>query len=140
MRGKITDPSLTYEFRPFARGGTVRDLFNYLYFEGDTVCFSFPLGGEAAPGSVSAVFTDPARGIQVEAERLEVTDGRAWGFSLVGSLMEKFFHDELARPAPRDGYCCRDIPFRVRCTVKAAGGDLERHIDGSFRIEYRDAR
>jgi hypothetical protein len=140
MRGKITDPALTYVFRPFTRGGTVKDLFNFLYFEGDTVCFSFPLGADAAPGAVSAVFTDPVHGVEVEAERLESADGRAFGFSLVGSLMEKFFHDELARPAPRDGYCCRDIPFRVRCTVKTPGGPFERYIDGAFRIEYRDAR
>jgi hypothetical protein len=140
MRGKITDPSLTYAFRPFTRDGTVKDLFNYLYFEGDTVCFSFPLGADAAPGTVSAVFADLAHGIEVEAERLEIADGRAFGFSLVGSLMEKFFHDELARPAPADGYCCRDIPFRVRCTLRAPGGPVERHIDGAFRIEYRNAR
>jgi hypothetical protein len=137
--GDIADAGLVYTFRPPTRGGTVKDLFNFLYFEGDTVCFSFPLSGAAPRGAATAVFTDTAHGISVEAERLEMREGRVYGFSLVGSLMEKFFHAELAAPAPADGYCCRDVPFLVRCTVEIPGGVMERRVAGAFRIEYRTA-
>ncbi|TAL33911.1 MAG: hypothetical protein EPN93_12820 [Spirochaetes bacterium] len=138
--GDIADSTLVYTFRPYTRGGTVKDLFNFFYFEGDTVCFSFPLTGGAAHGAVKAVFVDSARGISVEAERLEVVEGKIYGFSLVGSLMEKFFHAELAAPAPGDGYSCKDIPFEVRCTIELPGGAQERRLKGAFRIEYRDAK
>ena len=137
-RGKITDGSTVFVFPPYRRGGTNRDLFNYLYFRGDTLCFSFALSHNVEGRAVSAAFIDPATGKRFPAERLENSGNIVWGFSLVGSLMEKFHGGRLASVIPANAFCCADIPFAVEVTVAGKEGDtLVARKESSFRMEYR---
>lgn len=136
--GKITGGSTAFAFPAYRRGGTNRDLFNYLYFKGDTLCFSYRFSHNVEGRAVTAAFIDPATGKRYPAERLEKSGNIVWGFSLVGSLMEKFQEGRLDGAIPAKAFCCTDIPFAVEVTVAAEGGDtLVARKESSFRIEYR---
>jgi len=137
-QGRIINTSLQFTFPAYRRGGTARDLFNFLYFQGDTLCFSFRFSHNVSAGTVSAEFIDPATGRRFDAERLEVNGETVWGFSLVGSLMENFKRTDLASPVPGDGYCCRDIPFAVEVSASGEnGGTMTARGNSSFTIRYR---
>lgn len=137
MTGEIEDERLVYRFPEYRRGGRVRDLFNYIYFQGDTVCFSFELSRTVARGVITVSFIDVQSGAEFKAERIEVYNKKIFGFSLVGSLLEKFFSNRLDAAIPRDKYCCRPIPFELRFRVREGdGGALEQKIRGAFTIEY----
>jgi len=137
MTGEMEDEGLVYRFPEYRRGGRVRDLFHYIYFQGDTVCFSFAFSRPVARGAVAVRFIDPRSGAEYDAERIEVYKTRVFGFSLVGSLLEGFFKHRLEAPVPRDGFCCSPVPFGLRVLVREDGGaTLEREFRGSFRIEY----
>lgn len=86
--GHIENPSLDYTFN-YKGTGRFGDLYNYFYFEGDTVCFSIDFSKNIS-GNVKVYFIDPRTNIKVEAERTEKEKYRVWGFSLVGSLLESF--------------------------------------------------
>lgn len=136
--GRITGSSLVFAFPPYRRGGTCRDLFNYLYFRGDTLCFSFRLSRRVEGRAVAAAFIEPATGRRFPAERLESRGDTVWGFSLVGSLMEKFHDTRLGDEVPEGAFCCRGIPFIVELSVPGKAGDtVTARIESSFRIEYR---
>jgi len=136
-RGEITDSSLVYTFRDFEKKGTVRDLFNYIYFQGDTVCFSFCLSKPAGQGNIDAGFINPLTGKYYKAERIDVDGNRVSGFSLTGSIMEQFYHERLGNPVSPDRYCCSDISFLVKLSVRVNGKSIESRVPGKFRIEYR---
>lgn len=135
--GEITDESLEYVFKP-RRVGTVRDLFNHLYFQGDTLCFSFTFSGDAADKDIRVSFMNPATGEAFPVERLEKYGNRVFGFSLVGTVMEQFFRARLNDAAPPDGFCCRDIPFEVALVACGAKENTATRIKGAFRIRYGD--
>ncbi len=137
LKGEITDPSLVYTFKPYQRGGATRDLFNYLYFQGDTICYSFRLSREIGKDGINAGFINPSTGRYYKAERLDIYHDRVSGFSLVGSVLESFYHDRLGNSLPAGMYCCKEIPFIVKLTVHADGKTVESSIRGAFRIEYR---
>lgn len=136
--GRIVNGSAVFEFPAYRRGGTNRDLFNYLYFKGDTLCFSFEFSHNVERLEASAAFIDPATGKRFPAERLEKSGNIIWGFSLVGSLMEKFHEGSLNGTIPANAFCCADIPYAVEVTVAGKAGDI--HVarkESSFRVEYR---
>ena len=136
--GRIADRSLVFAFPPYRRGGTCRDLFNYLYFKGDTLCFSFRLSRRIEGRAVAAAFIEPATGRRFSAERLETHGDTVWGFSLVGSLMEKFHDTRLGDAVSEGAFCCREIPFMVELSMPGKEGDTTTaRIESSFRIEYR---
>jgi hypothetical protein len=136
--GKITNGSTVFSFPVYARGGTNRDLFNYLYFKGDTLCFSFRFSHNVEGRAVAAAFIDPVTGQRFPAERLEKSGNTVWGFSLAGSLMEKFQGGRLDGAIPANAFCCANIPFAVEVTVAGREGDiLTARKESSFRIEYR---
>lgn len=137
-QGGITNGSTSFTFPVYRRGGARRDLFNYLYFKGDTLCFSFAFSRGLEGRTPAAVFIDPATGRRFNAERLEVSGDTVWGFSLIGSLLEKFHGDRPDDPIPQGAFCCKDIPFGVEVTVPGKEGDaVTVRKDSSFRIEYR---
>ncbi len=139
--GVITDRSLVFTFAAPREKKKAKDVFNYLYFQGDTICFSYQFPRSVEKCGASAEFINPLTGARFRAERLEKTGNRLWGFSLVGSLLEKFFFAERDTPAPEDLYGGRDIPFAVDaeliCPEEAV---IRRTGNSSFRIQYRTGR
>jgi len=137
-KGKISDPGLVFTFPAYTGGGKVQDLFNYLYFRGDTVCFSFRLNRQVPVNSVRVMFIDPRTGRSFPAERTDVRGRYICGFSLVGTILEQFNAGELDRPVPPDAFCCRDMAFSVSLLVHTEEGRLEHSSSGAFRLKYSD--
>jgi len=79
------------------------------------------------------------------AERLDVrrntvlgitSSFTVYGFSLVGSILERFHKNELEGPPPADGYCCRDMPFEITLEIDDEQGSLRETMKSAFRIRY----
>ncbi len=139
--GVITDRSLAFTFAAPRGKKSAKDLFDYLYFQGDTVCFSYRFPRSVEKCDAAAEFINPQTGERFHAERLEKTGNRLWGFSLAGSLLDKFFFAERDRPAPSDLYGGRDIPFIVEAELRCPGEPIvSKSGKSSFRIEYRTGR
>lgn len=92
-KGLITDKKTDFIFS-YSGGGKYSDLFNYIYFQGDTVCFSFDFTGDVNKNA-RVWFVDQATGRKKYAERIEVLKSRVYGFALAGSLLEFFKKDIL---------------------------------------------
>ncbi len=144
--GAVTDTSLTYSFTEYTGNGTVRDLFNHLYFQGDEIFFSFEINRTVSPEQISVRFCNADGTACLPAERVMILEKRSllsgstsvvYGFSLVGSVLEAFNRRELKKPAPADRFCCRDIPLAVSVDVNHEGGKAVRRREGSLRINYR---
>lgn len=135
--GNITDHRLVFTFDPYNRGGTLQDLCNYLYFKGDTLCFSFRVNREYERDNLKVWFIDPSDNSRFVPERIDYHNGRVSGFSLVGTLLEQFLGRELHQPVPPGHLCCRDIPFRLKVELITGDGLMELEREEVFRIQYR---
>jgi len=136
--GTISDNSLVFTFKKPDPGEATRDLFNYIYFEGDTVCFSFELSRKVKEKDVDMQFIEPSTGRGFKAERIDIIDTTVSGFSLLGSLLEQFYRDRLTQPLPEKAFCCEAIPFSIRLVLHGEKGDVIHEEKGSFVIRYRD--
>lgn len=134
--GTLENASLVYRFDTFTRGGRNRDLFNYLYFEGDTICFSFELEQRVDRNAIAVWFINPKTGRRFAAERVDLSARRIYGFSLLGSVMENFYREKLDEAIPADAYCCREIPLAVALIIQTPRKTEEKTVRGSFRIFY----
>lgn len=133
--GDISGHNLVFAFTPFSGGKRAKDIYNYLYFKGDTLCFRAEFSEEIQPESIEAFFISPQKRAPVPVERVEVQRTLVWGFSLVGSLLEHFYGDI---PAPPDRFAGKKIPFEIHLRVKNRKGEVAMAIrSGSFIIEYR---
>ena len=144
--GIITDTALTYSFDKYTGKGSIRDLFNHLYFQGDEIFFSFEINKTVSPENISIRFSNadgtaflPAERVMI-AEKQSLLSGRTsvvFGFSLVGSVLEAFNSRELEKPVPADHFCCRDIPRAVIVEVKNESGNVVQNGEASLIINYR---
>ena len=134
--GSMADESLAYTFRPFLKKGTNRDLFNHIYFQGDTVCFSVRTSRPVAKSAVRAWFVDPESGRRFPAERLDVEGKRISGFSLVGSLLGSFFEGIRDKPAPKGHLNGVSVPFELIVTMADESGEHSVSVKSSFVIRY----
>lgn len=130
--GIITEPATAYSFH-FVKGTKMKDLFNYIYFEGDMLCFSADFTGDVE-GEVKAYFTDPATGKRFPAERVERDRSRVYGFSLVGSTLENFLRAGLEKDIPDQRTI--SLPFAV--TVVASHGEKQAVAEtkGTLRVSF----
>jgi hypothetical protein len=136
--GTISDRSPVYSFRNPGDLKTNKDLFNFMYFEGDTVCFSFRFSRPVTEKQVSAYFVDPSSRKAFPVERLDIHDGgRVSGFSLTGSLLEQFFAETISKAADPASLRGKEIPFTVRLLVALPEKTETFETAGKFRIEYR---
>ncbi len=132
--GMISDTSLKFHFSPRTLKGTEKDFFNFIYFEGDTVCFSFSRR-EGEHVSVEGVeFIRSDRRYSCRVERLEIRESRIYGFSLVGSLLECFYRERLREAFEPGDWKNRDIPFILEISIKKNGVPMRRVLYSSFRI------
>ena len=131
--GLIAKPLAEYSFS-YAKGGTMKDLCNFIYFEGDTVCFSADFSG-TVDGDVAVWFVDPLSGRRIMAERVERLRSRVYGFSLVGSLCEFLYKGSLDAPVTPEGNRRLSRPFTV--IVEAAGKGRKSLIEGRGELTVR---
>ena len=145
--GRINNTNTVYTFPAFPCQKRVHDLFNYIYFQGDGIFFSFKVIGSKQPDQCRVVFINPVTGRSYPAERVEIkaekffifNNGyRIYGFSLVGSVLDDFYTGLLQEPVPHDRFCCRDIPYKIRIDITTDKVVLSREIQSTFRIKYTD--
>ena len=92
------------------------------------------------------MFINPRTGQGYAAERLEYKKNNGlfaspgitvYGFSLIGSLLEKFHSGDLEKPIPPGALCCRPEPVIIRIVVKDRKKELSKEIETSFTITYK---
>ncbi len=111
--GEISNRDLNYRIKTFTKKGKNRDLFDYIYFQGDNICFSFKFSKRITKGDIKVKFSDPAGTWTLPSERTEFKGNRSYGFSLLGSLLEKKYSSFLNAPLTKQKFCCRKISFNV---------------------------
>lgn len=134
--GEIIKTSEIYRFDLPSKKGTVRDLFNYIYFEGDTLCFNVTLNRELENSPVSAHVRNPETGIQTEVERLEVLDNRVYGFSLVGSILEDFFASRLTEKTDISQWDGKQVPCDIYVHIKMGDVNIHEKISTSIQLTF----
>ncbi len=137
LHGTIEKKSLEFHFNHPKKLKTSADIFNFIYFEGDTICFSYTLTRRLFKKQAQVRFINPETNESFPAERLEVYRYRVFGFSLVGSILEKFYKNNLQKPAPEDYYCCRNIPFIIEARFQDGEETTTHRHQGTFKITYR---
>ncbi len=135
--GVIKNSSLDFIFPEFKKNGEVKDLFNYIYFKGDTICFSVKSDIRLNPENTSVFFINPADGKRYKAERLDFNENWVSGFSLVGSVMEQFYSARLNETIPEKYFCCEEIPFEILAQVKTDNKIYELRKKSKFVIRYK---
>ena len=134
--GTITDRSTSYTFQGVHADSTVKRLFADIYFKGDMLCFSVNGMGNISLHDITVTYVHPPSGHVFKAERLEKNGSCIWGFSLIGSLLEAFFPDELYFPAAELSCKGKDIPVVVKMEWKNMGKTISREKSLSFHITY----
>ena len=137
LDGTMEEKSLEFFFKEPKKQNTSSDIFNFIYFEGDTLCFSYTLTQRLYKSQAAVFFINPQTGEAFPVERLEVYRYRIYGFTLVGSILEKFYHPELKKKPPADKWCCREIPFIIEARFRNRDESITHRHRGSFRITYR---
>jgi|GEM_PF-350060 len=137
-RGAINQEFLTFTFSEPSKKRNVQDLFNHIYFAGDTLCFSLKYTGKVKKEEISISFVNPATGESFKAERIDVQDNYISGFSLVGTVLEKFYKNDLLKRIPQNKYCCKQIPFQLRIEIMGSDKFVNSITSGSFRLKYNE--
>lgn len=96
--GTITQKSLSYNFIKKQNLKTYKDLFNYIYFQGDTLCFSINTVKDFKNSEVKVYYIYLKNKKKYKAERIEVEHNKIYGFSLIGSILEKIYVNSLEKP------------------------------------------
>lgn len=115
--GKIANESLTFIYDPKEAFSKNMDFFNFVYFEGDTLCFSFKLAKNLTEKQVAVYFINPITNTEFKAERVDITGKYVTGFSLTGTLLEQFFGDILELAFDSKRFINKDISFIVRIDI-----------------------
>ncbi len=134
--GKITDTSLAFRIKKYRKGGKNQDLFDYIYFQGDNLCFSFKFSQRTDPEKITVKFSHPVSGLTFPAERIDIIDNRCFGFSLLGSLLEKLYEDLLDNKVSIEMFCCRKIKFDIIVEVVKDNKPRTYRFPESFSIKY----
>jgi len=134
--GVITDRSTSYAFNGIRTGNNIKRVFADIYFKGDMLCFSTDDMRNISLETVDVTFFHPPSGHMLKAERLEKNGSCIWGFSLVGSLLEAFFPDELELPASGKSFRNIDIPVVIDMKYKSGDKNFSRKKSLSFHVSY----
>lgn len=134
--GEIEGQSLEYIFPRPKNRRTNKDLFHYIYFKGDTVCFSFLTNFPVKGDKVMVWFVQPETGKRFPAERIDIENERVNGFSLLGTLMAQFHKKRLEKTIPSGAFCCKPISFTVVVTIQLKGRSITSRLTDAFIIRY----
>lgn len=135
--GQVSDTSHRYVFKKPSRPGTLRDLYNHIYFQGDTLCFSLRLNRPLKSPSIHAIIRDPRSGIETEVERLETAGKRVYGFSLIGSILENFHRGPMDRKADISNREGRRVPCVIEIRIVEGEKVLQENINTHFEITFK---
>jgi hypothetical protein len=134
--GEIIDTSLEYRIKRYQKGGKYRDLFDYIYFQGDNICFSFKFSDRIDNKKITVNFSHPSSGLIFPAERIDIIGNRCFGFSLLGSVLEKLFENQLDINVNSEMFCCREIKFEIIVEVREENKSRRYNFPGRFSIKY----
>ena len=144
--GNISESNLTYTIKRFSKKGKIKDLINYIYFEGDTLCFSLTLNREIKKNNIKVWFINPINNKKFSAERIEVINNRIfnipynsklYGFSLIGSILEEYYYKDLDKTILKNYFCCKDIPVKLVFEISEEKKIINHEFSGYFRINYK---
>ncbi|SRR6056297_230391 len=136
--GEVINTSHRYVFKKPSRPGTHRDLYNHVYFQGDTLCFSLRLTRPLKSPSIHAIIRDPQTGIKTEVERLETAGKRVYGFSLIGSILENFHRGPMDNKADISSWEGRRVPCIIEIRIVEGETVIQKSISTSFEISFRN--
>jgi hypothetical protein len=131
-KGIISDKNLSFVFK-YSDGSKNSDLYNFIYFQGDTVCFSFDYNFDVDT-DVKVWFIDPKTGRIKIAERVEILKSRVYGFSLAGSLLEFYRMDTLHDTMKPERKIVQ--PFTVIVEAYRNGVSCRTEKSGAFTVSF----
>jgi len=137
--GKIKNYSTEYTFKKFTEGKLYKNLFDYLYFQGDTFCLSFKTNHHVDRDKIKIFIRQKNSNLKFRAERIEVSEKKIFAFSLIGSLMENFYKDNLSQKLPKGNFCCKKIPIIINIQLFNAAKKiaLNKEYESFFIIKYK---
>ncbi len=135
MTGTITNTSLSYTFKPCTHCKTLKDVCNYIYFQGDTLCFSIHCNQNIEHAAVTAYFENPLTHAIYKAERVEKVKTTVYGFSLVGSLLEKLYFTALSKNYP---FKTIALPFTIYVTIEKHNSRAQYALANTMYVEFPD--
>ena len=128
--GRISDDSLTYVFHNNDKDAMLGHYFDYVYFQGDTLCFSFKIVPLKKSSRVQVWFI--LKGKKFPAERLETSKNIVWGFSLIGSLLENSYRGRL-----NDNFNVLSFPLNVSTKLLLDYSDDETNFIRLFSVSFK---
>lgn len=135
MNGTIANSSLTYTFKPCTHCRSLKDVCNYIYFQGDTLCFSIQCNQNIELATVTAYFENPITHITYKAERIEKIATTVYGFSLIGSLLEKIFRDDMSTT---HNFKAFKLPFVIHVTIEKQHQKVHHTFSDTLYIQFVD--
>ncbi len=133
---RLEDTNTIFRFKEPGALNVGKDLFNYLYFEGDTLGFYVLVSGDIKIKKAEAVIINPINNSSFHAERIDIKNNKVFGFTLLGTIMENFYREKINLPVPRDRFCCSYIDYAVDIIISGETENINMRINGKFRIEY----
>ncbi|MCU0846332.1 MAG: hypothetical protein MUD12_00410 [Spirochaetes bacterium] len=141
--GVVLEKKTDFSFKLTNGNNRFKDVFNSIYFSGDTVCFSLEINRRVERSCIRVWFA-ASGGKKIPAERIDINNisvclmnhgSRISGFSLLGSLLE-FFHGAILakrfNPEPVSG----DIPFTVIAEISDGKEKTILKKNGVIRIGF----
>lgn len=93
--GKIIEDSIEYNINLNSNYKDISDFCNFVYFEGDTFCFSLTPTKLISESEISAYYKIKGKEKKHSVERIGFYKKRIYGFSLIGSILEYYFEENL---------------------------------------------
>ncbi len=135
--GEISKTSLSYSFDYNIKekeNTSIQKLFNFIYFEGDTLCFSAKFGEEVKKQDVKIFFINPKNGDVFPAERVDIDRKKISGFSLVGTILEQFYSVNSKKGLSLVDFADIKIPFIVRIEIDNGEKIYTKEKTSSFKL------
>lgn len=135
MTGAIANTSLTYTFTPCSHCRSAKDICNYIYFQGDTLCFSIQCNQNIEKALITAYFENPVTHATYKAERIEKIKNTTYGFSLVGSLLEKIYFENIKK-----NYLFKTIslPFVIHITIELHNQKAKHTLSNTMYVHFAE--
>ncbi len=133
MTGAIANTSLTYTFTPCKHCRSPKDLCNYIYFQGDTLCFSIQCNQNIEKALITAYFENTVTHATYKAERIEKIKNTVYGFSLVGSLLEIIYFGNIKK-----NYFFETIslPFTIHITIELHNQKVQYTLSNTMHLHF----
>jgi hypothetical protein len=135
MNGTIANASLVYTFKLCTHCRSLKDICNYIYFQGDTLCFSIQCNQNIESATVTAYFENPTTHTTYKAERIEKVTTTVYGFSLIGSLLEKIFRDDICNTHNVKTF---KLPFVIHVTIEKQNQKVHHTFSDTFYVHFVD--